>query len=99
MNADTNHFSLNFDSNRLTIHVNDRLVAAYLRRDLAPNVLEVLFGKMQLLFCHSDSDKESFEDMTAGFRIPGRGPCSTCGRNTNLFGGLCYRCSHGGPFR
>lgn len=93
VHAEKNHFALNFDNKTLTIHINGKLVAAYPKRDLAHNVLDVFFTRMQLLFRHPYDGKESFEDMIVGFQIPSHGPCTICGRNANLLGGLCYECS------
>ena len=88
-----NHFNLDFDNETLTIRINGKLVVAYPKRDLAHNVLEVFFTRMHLMFRHPYGDKESFEDMAVGFQIPSRGPCTICGRDANLLGGLCYGCS------
>jgi hypothetical protein len=94
MNAEKNHFTLNFDDNILTIHINGKLVAAYPKHDLAHNALDILFTRMHLLFRHPYDCEESFKDMTVGFQIPSIGPCTICGRHANLLGGLCYTCLH-----
>ena len=95
MNADKNHFTLDFDSKTLTIHINGKLVAAYPQHDLAHEVLEVLFTRMQLLFRDPYDGKDWFEDRIVGFQLPSNGPCTICGRHANLLGGLCYGCFHG----
>jgi hypothetical protein len=94
VNTGKNHFALNFDNKTLTIRINGKLVAAHPKHDLAHNVLEVFFTRMQLLFRHPYDGNESFEDMIVGFQIPSNGPCTICGRHANLLGGLCYRCLH-----
>jgi hypothetical protein len=94
MNTEKNHFILDFDGKILTIRINGKLVVAYPRRDLGKPVREVLFLYMESLIIGPPPDiKESFEDKIVGFQIPSRGPCTICGRQANLLGGLCYDCS------
>ena len=94
VNAEKNHFTLDFDGKTLTIRINGKLIAAYPRSDLGKSVREVLFLYLELLIIGPPPDmKESFEDQIQHFQLPSNGPCTICGRHANLLGGLCYECS------
>jgi hypothetical protein len=92
MNAEKNHFAINFADDTLKIHVNDKLVFIGHKRELGPNVLGVIFEGIKGLIRLS-ADKEEFESRIVMLQFPSRGPCKICGRHANLLGGLCYTCS------
>jgi hypothetical protein len=94
MNADKNRFALEFDDKTLTIRINGKLIAAYPARDLTHTVLDHLFVFVDSLILRSDKEV-SYEDLIHRFQIPSRGPCTICGRDANLLGGLCNSCCYG----
>ena len=92
MNADQNHFTVDFADNTLKVHVNGKLVVAYRKQDLAPSVLEVIFDNVQHMI-RTSNNRDYFESTIVMLQVPSRGSCTICGRFANLLGGICYTCS------